>query len=726
MTIKILNIIRLVSFYRVLKYLAFLAIFIFSLKGLYGEDIWFHLATGRYIFDNYTIPVKDVFSFTANGALWINQGWLADLVFYLFYKISGYTGLIVFFAMLSTGVFVLLYKVLKLLNEPDSLNDNFILFLTFLASFFAIARFQARPEVGSYLFLLLIIYILLRFKNSWKILFLLPVTFLIFVNWQAGFAPFGIFVLGGFVVKEVIGVVIAIRQLAEKQSSSSIEIAMSPSTSFRILEMTKLKFIIPASLLSLLSIFLNPNGLKGVFYFIGVQPSFLTSDFTEWGSLIKVFQEKGGLFANKDNTVLVSGYFVMFVVLLIYLFFYFKNRGKINDLPINIIFWLGLSSPFILLPIYANRFASLAVIFIVIVIVALGKIEIFKERNTKNKFRASFFDNFLNNFAKRRVLWQSIGLISLSIILFLIRISIYPPSVSSFQKANPYRDDFFKFLKNSKISGNMYNTLEDGGYFEWTDPSLKVFMDGRLDVFTTTGVYEDYKKIYDFPPKKDWEKILNKYNIEYLVLPGWQKEPMAIIRKSKHYDLVYWSDYLFVLVKNSGRNKDFVQKSAFKTIEPFKEDDYKKEDIEKAKSEYERLSRLSPNSSSVYVSLASVYQQLGSNDLAIANYEKALKIKQDDAMTRLALGSLYFAKKECQKAQDQFDQASESKGVMIQALSYRNLGFVYLNCFQNPAMAYYNFKKFVSMAKNLPLNPQIINEANQVIFELERMRRKIR
>ena len=53
----------------VLATLAILALYAAS-QDVTGEDLWWHLATGRYILEHGEIPTRDVFSFTYPGAPW--------------------------------------------------------------------------------------------------------------------------------------------------------------------------------------------------------------------------------------------------------------------------------------------------------------------------------------------------------------------------------------------------------------------------------------------------------------------------------------------------------------------------------------------------------------------------------------------------------------------------------------------------------------------------------
>ena len=102
----------------------------------------------------------------------------------------------------------------------------------------------------------------------------------------------------------------------------------------------------------------------------------------------------------------------------------------------------------------------------------------------------------------------------------IIRLFLFPPTLSHTQKQDPYRNEAITFLRYSQIKGKMFNPLEDGGYFIWFDPKRPVFMDGRLDIYTGTGIYDDYRKIYQFPPEKDWQEVLEKYQIDSNIVRG--------------------------------------------------------------------------------------------------------------------------------------------------------------------------------------------------------------
>lgn len=71
--------------------LAFLLSFTPALDG----DLWWHLATGRWIASGAGIPKTDPFTYTAFGRPWITHEWLSGLLFYRLHQIGGIDLLIV-------------------------------------------------------------------------------------------------------------------------------------------------------------------------------------------------------------------------------------------------------------------------------------------------------------------------------------------------------------------------------------------------------------------------------------------------------------------------------------------------------------------------------------------------------------------------------------------------------------------------------------------------------
>ena len=62
---------------------------------VWSFDIWWHMATGRWVATNGSVPTTDPFSFTCGGEPWHHIVWLADLYFFEVFSLSGCQGLVV-------------------------------------------------------------------------------------------------------------------------------------------------------------------------------------------------------------------------------------------------------------------------------------------------------------------------------------------------------------------------------------------------------------------------------------------------------------------------------------------------------------------------------------------------------------------------------------------------------------------------------------------------------
>jgi hypothetical protein len=107
------------------------------------------------------------------------------------------------------------------------------------------------------------------------------------------------------------------------------------------------------------------------------------------------------------------------------------------------------------------------------------------------------------------------------------------------------------FLNRSGLSGNMFNEYIFGGYLIWAAPQHKVFVDGRGDVFGSTGVLEEYGKWVTL--QTDPNILLNKYQIQFCLLSA--GAPMSdVLPLLSGWTQVY-SDDMAVIWAKSGANR---------------------------------------------------------------------------------------------------------------------------------------------------------------------------
>src|SRR5262245_29105158 len=80
---------------------------------LNDPDVFWHIKTGEWIITNHTFPRVDVFSYTAAGQEWIDQEWLAQVIYALTYRAGGWIAIDVLAAALVATTFTIVFSRLK-------------------------------------------------------------------------------------------------------------------------------------------------------------------------------------------------------------------------------------------------------------------------------------------------------------------------------------------------------------------------------------------------------------------------------------------------------------------------------------------------------------------------------------------------------------------------------------------------------------------------------------
>jgi hypothetical protein len=157
-------------------------------------DIWWHIRTGRWIWEHHEIPSSDLFSYTAQGT-WRNTEALAQLYFFFLDRLGGAVAISVAELLL---VFLLGMLVLFLLRsndpKPTPGAETLTLFVWAIASHF---RLGAKPEVFTFLCFTVLLLQIRRSDNDLRIrrLLFLPLVFAVWGYLHRG-GTVGVIVLG--------------------------------------------------------------------------------------------------------------------------------------------------------------------------------------------------------------------------------------------------------------------------------------------------------------------------------------------------------------------------------------------------------------------------------------------------------------------------------------------------------------------------------------------------
>ncbi|MBZ0271980.1 hypothetical protein K8I61_08080 [bacterium] len=106
-----------------------------------------------------------------------------------------------------------------------------------------------------------------------------------------------------------------------------------------------------------------------------------------------------------------------------------------------------------------------------------------------------------------------------------------------------------EFVNRHRLNGEMYNDYNFGGYLLWkTDPPLKVFVDGRLEVYARGGKLDDYLRVSHGAP--GWENVLDRYGVDWAIVRA--DRPIArMLDDSPAWEMVYF-DYNAAIFLRAG------------------------------------------------------------------------------------------------------------------------------------------------------------------------------
>src|SRR6185295_13399588 len=81
-------------------------VWILAPYNIIDHDLWFELKGGELFLQKPDFPFVDVFSYVTAGKTYINQEWIAEILFFLVYRLGGVAGLVIFKTLVITATFL--------------------------------------------------------------------------------------------------------------------------------------------------------------------------------------------------------------------------------------------------------------------------------------------------------------------------------------------------------------------------------------------------------------------------------------------------------------------------------------------------------------------------------------------------------------------------------------------------------------------------------------------
>jgi hypothetical protein len=425
-------------------------------------DLWWHIRVGQNILATYHWPTTDPFSFTVAGTPWIAYEWLGDVLLGAAARYGGLLGLDILLIVLASIVMLALYAYATM--RCGNSKAGFL--ASFLLCSLAFASFTLRPQMLGYLFLILTLIALERFRQGKpRALWFLPPLFLLWVNshgsWVIGLGVIFVFWASG---------------LAEFNFGGVEAKRWKPA------ERIRLEFIF---LLCLAAIPFTPYGTRLAAYPFTVASTLPLNvgNILEWQSM--PFNIVGG----KLFLAVVLGFFLAQMMCRmtwraaeVALFF-----GGVTMACLHVRFLL------LFVPFFAPLFATILA-------------------RWAPPYDAKKDHRVLN------------AILMTAVIVAMVR---YFPTRAGIEKivAESFPVRAVEYLRQHPVPGPMYNTYGYGGYLIGMLPEQKVFIDGRGDLYEDAGAFNEYLEVADLKPAAF--AVLRAHGIQSCLVES--KEPLATV-----------------------------------------------------------------------------------------------------------------------------------------------------------------------------------------------------
>jgi len=444
---------------------------LYLLRPIHDPDFFWHIATGRWIFEHRALPHHDPFSYTTPAMLsdreifLLTSYWLSQLIYYLSYLSAGWPGILLLRLPL---LFFTLYFIYKRMRGVDLITSLSLLLLS------AVVLLQSypldRPQVFSFMFFSILIYLMERIRDGSKKpihLYSIPIIMVIWANMH-----------GGFILGQGILLVYLITELIKLLHPSLI-----PA------QRDVLRRLIPACLLGIIAGFINPNAIR-VFNVIEVN-SPARQSILEFKSTLNVF-------LSLMQAQIPLYWLLLLLTILSTLRDLLRKRLDITSL----ILLTGL-----------GYFSFMHIRYVAFFMIWAPPIA----------------GGMLSSIRSRIPRPLTTALIITGSIIVLMRSgeAVNIKNLTTFRRghfiSNYYPEYAVRFIRQAGLKPRMYNYYDWGGYLIWRlYPEKAVFIDGRQlydDIYLQARSVDKGVRRPEILGRPFWRATLDTYGINYILLP---------------------------------------------------------------------------------------------------------------------------------------------------------------------------------------------------------------
>lgn len=469
-------------------------------KTMLGDgDTGWHIRTGEWILANGHVPTKDMFSFTKAGAPWYAWEWLWDMCIAWIYHHGGLASVVVVNIALICLTFALLFRLVR----RHCINPFLAMAITSLACATSALHWLARPHLITMLFVVISLFVLDRVREGrtrWVLV--LPFFTILWTNLHGGFFV-ELIILGGYTTGELVAALLTADTVQRRTSLRNAALCAVTAACCAL-----------ATLVNPYTYHLHQH----IYQFFS-EP-YHVQNIAEYQSIS--FHGGGALYV---EAMLLLG-------ALTSVWFAVKHRDFVP--AVLIVGWGHLA-------LFAARNIPLfAIVSAPFIAQALNEMIHSLERapvadwlvRTLSAFRNTAFE-----FEQTDRLWRlhAISAVTITVLALLIM----DPNAG--KKLKPeYDPDRYPAKALSVLRADRGSRIFADD--EWGDyllfqlyPDHRVFVDGRDDFY---GQDFEQKYLDEVEVKYDWERYLNEYKVDTVVLST--KSSLAtVIKESSHWRPIY-------------------------------------------------------------------------------------------------------------------------------------------------------------------------------------------
>ncbi|MBI5577495.1 MAG: hypothetical protein HY896_14180 [Deltaproteobacteria bacterium] len=524
------------------------------LTKIFTSDFGTHIALGRQIVETRSVTDKEFLNYPSLGMRNVNTVWGFQTILYLVFSAGGTYGVSFFIWAVVFGILLLIYRSTTIRGADPLLTVAAI----FAFSGFLRIRIQPRPELLTYLFIALTIYLFSEYfyGTKRKRVWLFPAVMLIWANLHSAYL-IGFILCGAFLADALA------RSIWNRQHQWPV-----------------LKGLLLAPVLSgiagLVVCGLNPSGYDSILAPLQLLSKSGGTDHVQMmiseltpvkGTGFYSYYKAAAAFA--AVTILLGAFGRRLYLLDIFLFA-ISFKGAWDSARAVSMMGLFLSPG---ASLQLTGFLARMGEWLVPKAKAAEKPRDKRDAREKGKKRDPGRESRKEEGEKarkpeaHRIAWGRVAVTAVTVVaLAAFGGTTMVFSFGQLQYGVGLTEHKFslaaaEFLRKNPVPGNMFNFFDIGGFLDWQlYPKALTFIDGR----TYNGaVFMEHQTVTAAFP--GWENILDKYGVTYIVTKAVDSAGMTLpiipaLANNPNWSLVFADGLFVVFVRNTPGNREYLQK----------------------------------------------------------------------------------------------------------------------------------------------------------------------